>query len=216
MEIESEHIIGVLITVAIVMIVVLVSYELIIRTPVGKGLGKFLGGVGAVLGAIGAQFTTCEKNGLFNVNKGCYLGFGFIGAGLLWGGVRLGGALLNRPKTPPNENMERKAMLKGQSVSDAEYEFGQDAAQIPGINDVDVSPNLDGAIYQKVFNRLQAKQIMKALDESGLSPQDIAQMEAKAKASYEAYDNQINADLSEGEVDEANAAADNYVPEPEW
>ena len=66
-------------SIVVIGIVAYVGYLMLISTPVGKGLNKFMGGIGAVLGAVGAQLDTCATNGMFG--KGCYLGYGGIAVG---------------------------------------------------------------------------------------------------------------------------------------
>ena len=193
------------------------AYSLLMKTAIGKGLNQFLGGVGAVLGAVGAQLTTCANSGFFNVDKGCWLGFAGLGIGIIYAGANVFGFFWKNPRQTGSDN----ARLRGESDADYAKRFGKELGEMKngdgvGLNGLPESKVNDAAV-RKVAIRKEANDYNKTLDQSDLSPNEIAQKRAGAKARYNAENAAINEELNEdgdNDVTDADDTADGFEPEP--
>jgi SOS response regulatory protein OraA/RecX len=196
-------------SIVVIGIVAYVGYLILLSTPVGKGLNKFMGGVGAVLGAVGAQLDTCATNGMFG--KGCYLG---------WGGVAVGaafviGTLASFFKTSINKAIERRMALKNQTEKDAINDVVKKAGGNEGLEKIENDLKAKGASSETIESA-QAHALNNAAEnlnnetvaEQGNSPAALQENAAIAKQVAA----EINEGLSPEDAKEAEDAAD--VAEP--
>jgi len=194
------------------------AYELLIRTPVGQGLNKFLGGIGAVLGSVGAQLTTCATDGYFNVPKGCYIGIAGIGIGLVYAGawiLKTFGARFKQTRI--SKNIQDDAQLRGQSEVNSLNEM-LNRIDLNKFSQLKDNP-FDNAVRDTILNKASNDQLVDSIQKSDLSPENMRQKMQEAKNNYEAQQKARQEefeDENDGEYtwDEVENESDTYIAEP--
>lgn len=200
-----QKILTFLITTTIVIIIIAVGWRLLMNTPVGKGLNQFLGGVGAVLGAVGEQLDDCVQNGIFG--SGCYLG---------WGGIAIGGVYIVAKVGQyfiSNKQTEDYQAETGKSLEGAVNDFRQ-YAKSKGVdfNKIDSEdPTGKGIVSGKVLATAARNKFIETLDKN--DPDYQAKVN-KAKDKWEKARSQIDEknDLDDEGSKESDAAADRELP----
>lgn len=196
-------------SIVVIGIVAYVGYLMLISTPVGKGLNKFMGGIGAVLGAVGAQLDTCATNGMFG--KGCYLGYGGIAVGAAFAVAWVASFF----KTSINKAIERRMALKNQSEKEATDDIVKAAGGNEKLGELQdtleakgASPEVVEASLAHVLNNAAENLNNATVAEQGNNPAELqANSAAAAQVSAE-----INSDLSPADAQEAESAADTVEP----
>jgi len=204
----KKIIIYLVITIVIIGIIY-VAYRLIMNTPLGKGLGKFLNGVGGVLAAAGAQLQTCNKSGYFNVSKGCWLGVAGVAIGALYGGAWLYGRFKT---TSGNDTIDKTAQLAEENPVDVAGRI-TDGMDVEGINALDDNV-VNQAAIQKMLIRKAATDYNDRVDSSGLSPQEVQQLRTMNQSDYNAAIAEANEGLTAEQQTDSDDVATQFVDEP--
>lgn len=196
-------------SIVVIGIVAYVGYLMLISTPVGKGLNKFMGGVGAVLGAFGAQLNTCATNGMFG--KGCYLGYGGIAVGAAF----VIGTILSFFKTSINKAIERRMALKNQTEKEATDDVVKAAGGNEKLGEIQdaleakgASPETVEASLAHVLNNAAENLNNVTVAEQGNNPAALQENSAIAKQVAA----EINEGLSPEDAETAESAADAVEP----
>ena len=171
---------------------------MLMSTPLGKGLGDFLGGIGGILGAVGTQLETCNKDGYFNVSKGCWVGVGGIAIGVVFGGAWIASKVIDTR----NANINKQAQLKGESISKTVSDFAKSLDL--KMNELSGS-KIDSAAIRKALNRKAANSLNETLKSSNLKPDDLKELSAASKQVYEAEESAIGEDFGLSEEEDAQA-----------
>lgn len=216
MDPQIEHLIVVLVIMAVIGGFVVAAYYFIMSTPAGKGLGKFLGGVGAVLGSIGAQLENCSKVGYLNVGKGCWAGVLAIGVAVLWGGYKLlnssGLAKLFGSKSPDPRVGKIEAetgKTQGEIADEINNEINYES--LPS----DASPEVMEASMTKAINRAIRNIFNRTFRKIRNTPEQIKELNEIEMKSYTTYEEDANDNLDSEQEKESDEAAEDAVPEVE-
>ncbi len=204
----TQKIILYLVTTIIFLGVIGIGYKLLINTPAGKGLNQFLGGVGAVLGAVGSQLETCGTNGFFS--KGCYLGWGGIA---IFGTVilaKIGSFFIN------SKFFQKYRTISGKSEAEAADECGKMigskiSPEVQAQVEEAYPENMQTAIWERVAIRAGLEMQKAAIEQSPMTPQNKlnAIKQAEQAAADQTKESDENNDLDEGDSQEAGDVSDN-------
>lgn len=209
MDYDVKKLIITLVIIIVIISIVYVSYRLIMNTPLGRGLNKFLDGVSGVLGGIGAQLETCNTVGYFNVGKGCWTGVLGLGIGIIFGGAWL----YSRFKTTSgNKTLDKTAQLAEENPSDVASRItnGLDINKINSLPDNSVN---DAAI-QKMLARKVANDYNQRVNDAGLNPTEVQELKNMNQVEYNASIAEINEDLTSEQQTESDSTANDIVDPP--
>lgn len=211
MDAQFENFLFSIGTIIIILIIGYVGYLILLSSPAGKGLNKFIGGVGAVLGAVGAQLSTCSDNGMFS--KGCYLGYGGIAIGVAY----LGGLILGFFKVGINARISNISALKGQSDATTISNVIKDGPDLNKVQqDMDargMTPEAQEVGLAKINLRVTSKTQKDLLEKQNLSPQELKDKKAQVDQENVDANNAFNEDLNDSDVKESDDVANEYVPD---
>jgi len=198
-------------TIVIIGIVGYVGYLILLSTPAGKGLNAFMGGVGAVLGAVGAQLSTCADNGIFG--KGCYLGYGGIAIGVAY----FGGLVLSFFKVGINARIANISALKGQSDATTIGDVIKDGPDLNKVQeDMDargMSASAQEAALAKINLRVTSKTAKEAIEKQNLSPEELKAKTAQVNQENADMNNALNEGLDDGDIKDSDDVAEEYMPD---
>jgi hypothetical protein len=200
-------------SIVVIGIVAYVGYLMLLSTPAGRGLNQFMGGVGAILGAFGAQLTTCATNGMFG--KGCYLGYGGIAVGVAY----LIAMALAFFKVGINARIAAISAEKNQSdkqsIDDVVNE-GPDLDEV--MKDMEtrgLTPKAQDAALAKINLRTSSKILKAEIAKQGLNPEELKAKLAEVDAENAEAVDAFNEDLDENknEIADSDEVAETYVPD---
>ena len=215
MDPQIEHLIVTLVIMAVIGGFAVAAYYFIMSTPAGQGLGKFLGGVGALLGSIGQQLETCAKVGYLNIGKGCWAGVLAIGIGALF----IGATLLKRSglsevltSKPPDKRIN-KMVEEGKDTKEIAKEI-TDEINFDALP-ADASPEVLDASITKSFNRAIRNVFRKFFRKIPNTPEQVKELNDIEMATFKEFQEDANDGLDSQEEQETNEDAENAVPETE-
>lgn len=200
-----------LIPVIIFIGVAYVGYKLLIGTPAGAGLNKFLGGVGAVLGMAGAQLTTCATKGFFNVSGGCYLGV----AGIAIGAVFIIGKGLQLFMQYRNNRLKYLAQKENKTQGEVAKDIIDKLGGVQKINNSvkDLAPDVAEAAVARAANNALSKMVEDSIATDPNSPGNI-ELQNMNKSEWSAANKSNNDGLDPQDAEEANDAGNELFSEP--
>lgn len=210
MDYDVKKLIITLVIIIVIISIVYVSYRLIMNTPLGRGLNKFLDGVSGILAGIGAQLETCNKVGYFNVGKGCWTGVLALGIGILFGGAWLYSKFKT---TSGNDSIDRTAQMR-ETSADQVVQDVISRLDLNKVNQLGDNP-ADNAALQKSLTRASFSEELKAINNSPNNPAARAAAKTAAKLRYDAKIDEINKGLSDNdEIEESDTTANDIVDPP--
>ena len=206
-----------LIPVIILIVLVMISYNVVMSSPLGRGLSTLFGGVGGVLQTIGAQLTTC-KDGFFK--KGCWLGWLGLGMsvllGIYWVLNKLGitGKISDRLK----RSLERGSAISGKSIN-SEIELVAkriDFRDLYSEEMLEKYPDIIDYIAERVAMRVSNELNKARLKTSSNSKDLIREENIKYKEDIQSSRDEIidNNDITEEELKEFDGVADGIDVKP--
>lgn len=209
----------------------------LVKSPYWKYLKDIFGALDSASKAISEQLNTCSKYGWFAVNKGCALGIGAIGVGIVFIFLSIAKIFVASRGSVVGETAKAESGKSGMEIID---ELNVDKI-IDVVNDVVDKTNSEidqqvkdgklteeqGNAMKQINERAGDKAIIEgvrrktvdftknAINEQGLSPQEVQQKIDVAINEYKAEVSEARKETSEEpDGEKVNDAEDNILEDP--
>ena len=112
---------------AFIIIIIVIGFILISKTALGKALVKAFGAVAGPILTVTKQFDICQKEGLFNANKGCYVGLFGVVVGIMIILSWVAHFMIARANNP---NIEKLSAIQDKPISEIMSQLASDCVKI--------------------------------------------------------------------------------------
>lgn len=190
MDEQTKNLIIKTIIFIVILVICIITYHLLMNSVLGKALSNLLGDTEAILALTGRQLNTCNKNGFFNVNKGCYLGVAGLGIGILFVVFKFASLWVNSK----SDLVNKVSTLTETSTSDIVSK---------SLEDIDIDRVLEN---EDLTTRQKVDVIQKALTEKiSRNGQEAVKAQSKTSATIESQIKDIltEADIAKQEINDS-------------